>query len=85
MSVFTGISITLGCILLAALFMVHAEEREETYRAEREAKERRYRLFKIAQADMQLRKDTSDATFEFAEVYGRTLHYPEDFGRRDEK
>ena len=71
MSIMTGISITLGCILLAALFMVHAEEREEAYRAEREAKERRYLLFKMAQADMQLRKDAADEAFDRAVWFGR--------------
>ena len=79
MSIYTGISITLACILLASLLWVLAEEHDKKRKAEQDEKERRYRLFKLAQADMQLQKDTSDATFEFAAAYGRTLHYPEDF------
>ena len=79
MSIYTGISITLACILLASLLWVLAEERDKKRKEEQDAKERRYLLFKMAQADMQLQKDVADATFEFAENYGRVLHYPEDF------
>ena len=71
MSVFTGISITLGCILLAALFMVHAEEREEAYRAEQEQKAERYRRFMEAQAIMRLKQELRDETFERAAWYER--------------
>ena len=79
MSIYTGISITLACILLASLLWTLAEDRDKKRKEEQDAKERRYLLFKMAQADMQLQKDVADATFEFAENYCRVLHYPEDF------
>lgn len=71
MSVFTGISITLGCILLAALFMVHAEEREEAYKQEQAQKAERYRRFMEAQAIMRLKQELRDETFERAVWYER--------------
>lgn len=71
MSVFTGISITLGCILLAALFMVHAEEREEAYRAEQAYKAERYRRFMEAQDIMRLKQELRDETFDRAVWFER--------------
>lgn len=71
MSVMTGISITLGCILLAALFMVHAEEREEAYKQEQAQKAERYRRFRQWQADHKLMQDMRDETFERAVWYER--------------
>lgn len=71
MSIMTGISITLGCILLAALFMVHAEEREEAYRAEQAEKAERYRRFMEAQAIMRLKQELRDETFERAAWFER--------------
>lgn len=71
MSVFTGISITLGCILLAALFMVHAEEREEAYRAEQAEKAERYRRFMEAHAIMRLKQELRYETFERAVWFER--------------
>lgn len=71
MSVMTGISITLGCILLATLFMVHAEEREEVYKQEQAQKAERYHRFRQWQADHQLMQDMRDETFERAVWYER--------------
>lgn len=71
MSIYTGISITLACILLASLLWVLAEDRDKKRKEEQDAKERRYRLFKLAQADMQLQKDVADETFERAVWFER--------------
>ena len=71
MDVFTGICITIGCVMLAIFLAAMGEEINEREELERKAREERYRRFKEAHADILMAQAKRDDTFDRAVWFDR--------------
>lgn len=63
MTIGTGISITISCILIAALLKLLGDEREDRYREEEAARAERHERFKQHYANILLMQEKRDETF----------------------